>query len=67
MNIAIFQRFGSRGSALVVVPFDESSKEDVGVLVDYVYMTLGLDLDHDIPFAAVPENGREILPINHGL
>jgi fatty acid synthase subunit alpha, fungi type len=30
------------------------------VLVDYSYTTLGLDLDYVIPFAPVPENGREI-------
>ena len=33
---------------------------DVEALVDYIYMTLGLDLDYVIPFAAIPENGREI-------
>ena len=27
---------------------------------DYIYMTLRLDLDYVIPFAAVPENGCEI-------
>jgi fatty acid synthase subunit beta len=32
----------------------------VEALVDYIYTTLGLDLDYVIPFAAVPENGREI-------
>jgi len=32
----------------------------VETLVDYIYMTLGLDLDYIIPFAAVPENGPEI-------
>jgi fatty acid synthase subunit beta len=26
----------------------------------YIYATLGLDLDYILPFAAVPENGREI-------
>ncbi len=56
----IFQRFGSRGSALTVVPFNQGSKQDVEALVDYIYTTLGLDLDYIIPFAAVPENGREI-------
>ena len=56
----IFQRFGSRGSALTVVPFNQGSKQDVEALVDYIYTTLGLDLDYVIPFAAVPENGREI-------
>ncbi|KAI5122922.1 hypothetical protein M0805_007600 [Coniferiporia weirii] len=56
----IYQRFGSRGSALTVVPFNQGSKQDVEALVDYVYATLGLDLDYILPFAAVPENGREI-------
>ncbi|KAH9856627.1 fatty acid synthase [Lenzites betulinus] len=56
----IFQRFGSKGSALTVVPFNQGSKQDVEALVDYIYTTLGLDLDYILPFAAVPENGREI-------
>jgi fatty acid synthase subunit alpha, fungi type len=56
----IFQQFGSRGSALTVVPFNQGSKQDVEALVDYIYATLGLDLDYILPFAAVPENGREI-------
>lgn len=57
---SIFQRFGSRGSALTVVPFNQGSKQDVEALVDYIFATLGLDLDYILPFAAVPENGREI-------
>ncbi|OBZ65581.1 hypothetical protein A0H81_14413 [Grifola frondosa] len=56
----IFQRFGSKGSALTVVPFNQGSKQDVEALVDYIYSFLGLDLDYILPFAAVPENGREI-------
>ena len=56
----IFQRFGSKGSGLTVVPFNQGSKQDVEALIDYIYTTLGMDLDYIIPFAAVPENGREI-------
>ncbi|KAI0649410.1 fatty acid synthase [Trametes meyenii] len=56
----IFQRFGSKGSALTVVPFNQGSKQDVEAIVDYIYSSLGLDLDYILPFAAVPENGREI-------
>ncbi len=56
----IYQAFGSRGSALTVVPFNQGSKQDVEALVDYVYSTLNLDLDYILPFAAIPENGREI-------
>ena len=43
-----------------VIPFNQGSKQDVEALVDYIYMTLGLDLDYVIPFAAVPENGHKI-------
>ncbi|GLB40343.1 putative protein with domain of unknown function (DUF1729) [Lyophyllum shimeji] len=57
---SIFQTFGSRGSALTVVPFNQASKQDVEALVDYVYASLGMDLDYIIPFAGIPENGREI-------
>ncbi|KAH9965204.1 hypothetical protein BC827DRAFT_1182903, partial [Russula dissimulans] len=56
----IFPRFGSRGSALTVVPFNQGSKQDVEAPVDYIYMTLDLDLGYIIPFAAVPENGCKI-------
>ena len=56
----VFQRFGSCGSALTVIPFNQGSKQDVEALVDYIYTTLGLDLDYVIPFAAVPKNGRKI-------
>ena len=56
----IFQTHGSRGSALTVVPFNQGSKQDVDALVDYIYSTLNLDLDYVLPFAAIPENGREI-------
>ncbi|KAF9467993.1 fatty acid synthase [Collybia nuda] len=57
---SIFQTFGSRGSALTVVPFNQASKQDVEALVDYIYANLGMDLDYIIPFAGIPENGREI-------
>lgn len=56
----IYQTFGARGSALTVVPFNQGSKQDVEILVDYIYATLSMDLDYILPFAAVPENGREI-------
>ncbi|KAL7270275.1 3-oxoacyl-[acyl-carrier-protein] synthase [Rhizina undulata] len=60
---AMYSKFGARGSQLVVVPFNQGSKQDVEALVDYVYDSkkgLGWDLDFVVPFAAIPENGREI-------
>lgn len=60
---ALYTKYGSRGSQLVVVPFNQGSKQDVEALVDYVYDPkngLGWDLDYIIPFAAISENGRQI-------
>ncbi|KAK5070138.1 beta subunit of fatty acid synthetase [Lithohypha guttulata] len=60
---SMYARYGARGSQLVVVPFNQGSKQDVEALVDYIYDTkkgLGWDLDFIVPFAAIPENGREI-------
>ncbi|KAF5321441.1 hypothetical protein D9619_000085 [Psilocybe cf. subviscida] len=57
---SIYQAIGSRGSSLTVVPFNQASKQDVEALVDYIYANLGMDLDYIIPFAGIPENGREI-------
>ena len=60
---AMYTRYGANGSQLVVVPFNQGSKQDVEALVEYIYDTkkgLGWDLDYVVPFAAIPENGREI-------
>ncbi|KAJ5798237.1 uncharacterized protein N7503_007533 [Penicillium pulvis] len=59
----MYARYGARGSQLVVVPFNQGSQQDVQALVDYIYDSkkgLGWDLDFVVPFAAIPENGREI-------
>ncbi|GAO46578.1 fatty acid synthase alpha-subunit [Saitoella complicata NRRL Y-17804] len=59
----LFARYGSKGSSLIVVPFNQGSKQDVDKLVEYIYDEkngLGWDLDYIVPFAAIPENGREI-------
>ena len=60
---SMYARFGSTASQLVVVPFNQGSKQDVEALIEYIYDTkkgLGWDLDFIVPFAAIPENGREI-------
>ena len=60
---SMYARFGSNASQLVVVPFNQGSKQDVEALIEYIYDTkkgLGWDLDFIVPFAAIPENGREI-------
>nr|BAB62032.1 fatty acid synthase alpha-subunit [Schizosaccharomyces pombe] len=60
---SLYTRHGSRGSCLIVVPFNQGSKTDVEALIDYIYdekKGLGWNLDYIVPFAAIPENGREI-------
>ncbi|KAB2576509.1 Beta-ketoacyl synthase [Lasiodiplodia theobromae] len=60
---SIYSRYGARGSQLIVVPFNQGSKQDVEALVNYIYDAksgLGWDLDYVVPFAAISENGREI-------
>lgn len=60
---SMYARYGSRGSQLVVVPFNQGSKQDVEALIDYIYdpkAGLGWDLDYIVPFAAISENGRQI-------
>ena len=60
---SMYARYGARGSQLIVAPFNQGSQQDVQALVEYIYdekKGLGWDLDYIIPFAAIPENGREI-------
>jgi fatty acid synthase subunit alpha len=60
---SMYTRYGARGSQLIVVPFNQGSKQDVDALTDYIFDTkngLGWDLDYVVPFAAISENGREI-------
>ncbi|ORX75044.1 hypothetical protein DL89DRAFT_264824, partial [Linderina pennispora] len=57
----VYRRCGGRGSQLVVVPFNQGSAQDVESLLDYIYSPDGLawDLDYVLPFAAIPETGRD--------
>ncbi|KAJ1905625.1 fatty acid synthase alpha subunit Lsd1, partial [Coemansia sp. IMI 209127] len=66
----MYQQFGARGASLIVVPFNQGSLQDVKALVEFIYddspraENLGWDLDYVIPFAAIPEQGREITDID---
>ena len=62
---SLYSRYGASGSSLVVVPFNQGSKQDVEALVRFIYDDvkkggLGWDLDFVIPFAAIPEMGIEV-------
>ncbi|KAG3036385.1 Fatty acid synthase subunit alpha, partial [Phytophthora cactorum] len=60
----IYEQHGSRGSRLIVLPFNQASKVDVQSLVAHIYNVHKLDLDFVIPFAALSEVGRTITDID---
>ncbi|KAL4138997.1 hypothetical protein PRIC2_002497 [Phytophthora ramorum] len=60
----IYEQHGSRGSRLIVLPFNQASKVDVQKLVAHIYNVHKLDLDFVIPFAALSEVGRTIADID---
>ena len=58
----IYNSNGSRGSELLLLPFNQGSVRDCEAVIDHIYNESGLDLNIDsvIPFAAVSEIGIEI-------
>ncbi|KAF2008811.1 hypothetical protein BU24DRAFT_381289 [Aaosphaeria arxii CBS 175.79] len=62
----MFSKFGSKGSSLMVLPYNAGSNQDTEGLVEYIYSLNDSewDLDHVIPFAAIAEtaNGIELGP-----
>ncbi|KAF2472678.1 3-oxoacyl-synthase [Lindgomyces ingoldianus] len=59
-----YTQHGASGSELVVVPFNQGSQQDIESLVSFIFDAsdggLGWDVDHIVPFAAVPEAGHEV-------
>ncbi|KAJ2739548.1 fatty acid synthase alpha subunit Lsd1, partial [Coemansia sp. BCRC 34301] len=59
----MYRTHGSRGSELIVVPFNQGLTRDVKQLVDFIYSDSGAakglcwDLDYVFPFAAVSDIG----------
>lgn len=59
----LYRDFGARGSRLRLLPFNQGSKQDCEALIEHIYSSssgFGADLDFIVPFAAIPEAGREI-------
>ncbi|KAJ2516672.1 fatty acid synthase alpha subunit Lsd1, partial [Coemansia sp. RSA 1939] len=64
----MYKAWGSRGSELVVVPFNQGSVQDIKQLIDYAFdesdtngsgsnSSLGWDIDYVFPFAAIGDYG----------
>ncbi|KAI1746871.1 hypothetical protein F4782DRAFT_543929 [Xylaria castorea] len=49
---------------LVLLPFNQASVQDVDGIVNYINNTLGWEIDHLVPFAAIPEPRRTIQDID---
>ena len=64
----VYQASGAAGSRLVVLPYNGGSAVDTDALVAHVCRPggLGLDLDFIIPFAAIPEGGRDVDALDGG-
>ncbi|OMH81959.1 Fatty acid synthase subunit alpha, partial [Zancudomyces culisetae] len=61
----LYKKYGSKGSSLTLLPFNQSSQQDVNSLVDYIFLPkksrgLGMILDAVVPFGAMSEVGKDI-------
>ena len=60
---SMYKKYGARGSRLTILQFNQGSKADCEALIDHIYSSeseLDTDIDFIIPFAALPESGRQI-------
>jgi fatty acid synthase subunit alpha len=60
----LYEDYGSRGSSLYLLPFNQASVVDCERLVDYVYHELDTDLDAILPFAATSQTGAGVDRLN---
>lgn len=48
------------GAELVLLPFNQGSVQDINNMVNYINDTLGWEIDHLVPFAAISTNGKNL-------
>ncbi|RHZ19227.1 hypothetical protein DYB37_003435 [Aphanomyces astaci] len=61
---SVYENHGSRGSKLILLPFNQASAKDCGSLVAHIYQQLKLDLDFVIPFGAISVVGPTLADID---
>jgi len=59
-----YEKWAVDGAELRLVPFNGASRNDVNAIVDYIYQDLGRDIDVVVPFAALPQKGKDITNID---
>jgi len=60
----VYENHGSRGSRLILLPFNQASQSDVKSLIKHIYESLQLDLDFVIPFGAISVVGPTLSEID---
>ncbi|KAI0467782.1 acyl transferase domain-containing protein [Xylaria cf. heliscus] len=60
----LFAEAARPGAELVLLPFNQASIQDIDGIVSYINDTLGWEIDHLVPFAAIPEPRRTIQDID---
>lgn len=48
------------GAELGLVPFNQGSVQDITNMINYINDTLGWEIDHLVPFAAISTNGKNL-------
>jgi len=57
---SVYEKHGSKNSRLIGVPCNCTSSGDIEDVIKHIYEELKLDIDYIMPFAAIPEGGRDI-------
>ena len=57
---AVYEEHGSKNAKLIGVPCNCTSFGDIESVIAHIYNELKLDIDYILPFAAIPEGGRDI-------
>lgn len=56
----MYTKYAKPGAELVLLPFNQGSVQDINNLVNYINDTLGWEIDHLVPFAAISTNGKNL-------
>ena len=57
---SLYSQYGSRGSELILVPFNQGNESDADDLARYIYRDLEWSLDHIFPFGAISQHDEQI-------
>ncbi|KAJ0122096.1 fatty acid synthase subunit alpha [Diaporthe amygdali] len=56
----MYAKSAKPGAELVLLPFNQGSVQDINNMVSYINDTLGWEIDHLVPFAAISTNGKNL-------